>query len=406
MQYQKKEIRMGGSIIFVVGTRPDALKLVPVYKKLHQLGVPCLLYATYQHRDLLDDVLNFFDVVPSHTVQIMQDSQTLVHIASAVLNASFDYFSSCKPSMVVVQGDTSSSFAAALAAFYLEIPVAHVEAGLRTGDIQAPFPEEANRRFITTISSLHFAPTATNMLNLLRDGVDQRSIFCVGNTIVDTLFSIKQKIDCGELPLSPSTQKIITRCRQEGKKLVLFTMHRRESCEQGVARILDAVIKSARQHPNIIFFFATHPNPKIQKLIALSEIQKIPTIVCSTPIIYHDLVGVLSSAAFVITDSGGIQEEATALGKKVLVLREKTERVEAVWEDMAILVGTNEKALMHGIETLCNQTSFAQKNFIYGDGSASDRIAKILVHYGYFSPQHTSPSHLHPVQSVHAPIRM
>lgn len=389
---------MRGPIVLVVGTRPDALKLVPVYKKLQQSTIPCMLYATHQHRNLLDDVLTLFDITPDASAQIMQEGQTLAHIASAALSASFDFFTSSKPSMVVVQGDTSSSFAAALAAFYLNIPVAHVEAGLRTWDLQAPFPEEANRRFITTIGSLHFTPTPLNTLNLLNEGVHEKTIFCVGNTIVDTLFTIKQKIDTGFLELNLQVQKFIAHCRAENKKIVLFTMHRRESFAHGAAHVLEAIIQSAHQHQELEFIFPTHPNPQIQKIIADSGIRTSSQIWCCPPLAYHDLVSVLSSAAFVITDSGGIQEEAGALGKKVLVLRETTERIEAVWENKAMLVGTHKETIIHGINTLCRENSITQTNFIYGDGKASDRIVEVFAQYFEISIHRTSSSKSHYAQ--------
>ncbi len=389
---------MRGPIILVVGTRPDALKMVPVYKKLQQFAIPCLLYATHQHRSLLDDVLKLFDMTPDASAQIMHEGQTLAHIASTALQASFDFFTACKPSMVVVQGDTSSSFAAALAAFYLTIPVAHIEAGLRTGNLQAPFPEEANRRFITTISSLHFTPTPLNTLNLLHEGVDEKTTFCVGNTIVDTLFAIKQKIDTGLLKTNQQVQEFIARCRAENKKIVLFTMHRRESFTQGAAHVLEAIIKSAQQHQEIEFIFPTHPNPHMQKIIADSGIRTIPQIWCCPPLAYQDLVSVLSCAAFVITDSGGIQEEAGALGKRVLVLRETTERIEAIWENKAMLVGTHQEAITHGITMLCQENSTPQTSFIYGDGKASDRIVEVFAQYFGILRHRTSPSKSHYAQ--------
>ncbi|MFA5306603.1 MAG: UDP-N-acetylglucosamine 2-epimerase (non-hydrolyzing) [Candidatus Babeliales bacterium] len=385
-------------IILVVGTRPDALKLVPVYKKLQQSSIPCILYATHQHRSLLDDVLKLFDMAPDASAQIMHEGQTLAHIASTALSASFDFFTAHKPSMVVVQGDTSSSFAAALAAFYLNIPIAHIEAGLRTGNLQAPFPEEANRRFITTIGSLHFTPTPLNTLNLLHEGVDEKAIFCVGNTIVDTLLAIKQKIDTDLLKTNPHVQQFIARCRTENKKIVLLTMHRRESFSHGAARVLEAIIQSAQEHQELEFIFPTHPNPHIQKVIAHSGIRTIPQIWCCPPLAYHDLVSVLSSAAFVITDSGGIQEEASALGKRVLVLRETTERIEALWENKAMLVSTHKEAITHGINMLCQENGATATSFIYGDGKASDRIVEVFAQYFGISIHRTSPSKSHYAQ--------
>jgi UDP-N-acetylglucosamine 2-epimerase (non-hydrolysing) len=369
-------------IILVVGTRPDALKLIPVFKKLRQYGVPTLLCATNQHSTLLDQVLTLLDVQPDISLQVMKENQRLDYLTTAVLEKTTEFFIATKPRLVIVQGDTTSSFAAALAAYYLKIPIAHIEAGLRTNDIYSPFPEEINRVFISKVSSLHFAPTPLNVLNLTNDGVPQSHIFCVGNTIVDTLFHIRQKIKNGSIDIDQNIKNIVTLCAKENKKLVLLTTHRRESFSGGVSNILKAVVTCANKHPNLLFFFPTHPNPLVQKAIALSGISECPNVICSQPVPYQDLVYLLLSAGLVLTDSGGIQEEAVSMGKPVFILRDTTERIEAIWDGCGKLLGTNYQNIIDAIEDWYKETSkkkFSQR-FTYGEGNASQRIIDVLLH--------------------------
>ncbi len=377
------------SVILVIGTRPDAIKLIPVYQKLKQANIPTLLCATNQHRELLDQVCNLFNVQPDISLNVMKENQNLEHITSTVLHKCSELFSSYKPSVVIVQGDTTSSFAAALAAFYLSIPIAHVEAGLRTWDMHAPFPEEANRTFITKMASLHFAPTPHNVGNLLKDGINAQRIFCVGNTVVDALVSIKKGIESASISLSTHVTKYVEVCKNNKQKIVFFSMHRRESFSGGLERALQAIIQAAQKYPDLSFFFPVHPNPHVQNEVELSGIKNIPNITCSVPLAYQDLCFVLSESTFVLTDSGGIQEESVSLGKRVAILRDCTERIEVMWDNMGTLVGTNKQKILNIIEIWHTKDNDILPQCTYGDGATAQRIVQVLVdHFGLLSDTH------------------
>jgi len=381
-----------GTVIVVIGTRPDAIKLIPVYHQLKAAGVHTLLCATNQHRELLDHVCNLFNVIPDITLNVMKENQHLSYVTTAVLQKSTDLFAALKPRCVIVQGDTTSSFAAALAAYYLAIPVVHIEAGLRTGDIYSPFPEEINRSFITKISSLHFAPTPLNVLNLLQEGVPRNRIFCVGNTIVDALMDIKNKIEHGQLPVNSTVKTFVEMCSNMRKKLVVLTTHRRESFQGGIKRILEAVGLCAQKYPDMFVFFPAHPNPHVQYEIAQARLDQYFNIHCSKPLDYHDLVYLLSAAHFIITDSGGIQEEAISLGKRVIILRDYTERVETLWGGMGSLVGTDKQAIIQNIEACYNTPKETPAQFIYGDGKTAQRIVTILLQTFSSTSVHSQPT--------------
>lgn len=368
-------------VIFIVGTRPDALKLIPVYKALKQSRVPTLLCATNQHQELLDQVFTLFDCKPDIQLHVMRERQNLDYLTAVVLQKTTAVFTATSPRLVVVQGDTTSSYAAALAAFYLKIPVAHVEAGLRTGDIQSPFPEELSRSCITKISTLHFAPTPRNVLNLLQEGVDRRRIFCVGNSIVDALFTIKEKIDAGHIALDQQIMNIVQTCKQNQQRLILFTTHRRESFNGGVGNILKAVAHCAQKYSDLFFVFPVHPNPYVKHEVAASSLASLKNVFCISSVLYQDLVFLLSSAAWVMTDSGGIQEEAVSLGKRVMILRECTERVETVWEGMGKLTGTNTQAIIDIVDQWHAMTNVPLQRFMYGDGTTAQKIVDVVLEY-------------------------
>jgi UDP-N-acetylglucosamine 2-epimerase (non-hydrolysing) len=394
------------SVILVIGTRPDAIKLIPVYKKLKQAGIPTLLCATNQHRELLDQVCNLFNVQPDVSLNVMIENQNLEHITSTVLHKCTELFSTSKPSVVIVQGDTTSSFAAALAAYYLSIPIAHVEAGLRTWDIHAPFPEEANRTFITTIASLHFAPTPLNLCNLLKEGVKPQRIFCVGNTVVDALFEINQNIEKGSIAISQNIRQYIETCKKNKHRIVLLTTHRRESFNGGLSRTLQAIIQSAQIYKDLSFFFPVHPNPHVQEEVEYSGIKRISNITCSPPLTYQDLCFILAATDFVITDSGGIQEEAVSLGKHVAILRDSTERIEATWDNIGVLVGTNKQKIMNTIESWHTKSSTSQPCFIYGDGTTAQRIVQILIDHFGLSAEERKPLTTKPLVPKTIPFGM
>jgi UDP-N-acetylglucosamine 2-epimerase len=268
--------------------------------------------------------------------------------------------------------------ASALAAFYLQIPVAHIEAGLRTGNIHAPFPEEMNRKVVGQIATYHFAPTAFSTANLLAEGVSRHNVFCTGNTIVDALNLIKEKIETHELEIDPELKSQISAC----KKIVLLTAHRRESFTGGLLRIFTSMKKFAQQHRDVTIFFPVHPNPNVQQAVTESNLAQEPNVKLLKPLNYKDLVYLLLHANWIASDSGGIQEEAVSLGKKVLVLRDITERWEGVWEGSEILVGTNPDLISKHMEELYleNDTSL-KPSTIYGDGLACKRIVTILKTY-------------------------
>lgn len=371
-------------VIFVVGTRPDALKLIPVYKLLLQTGVPTLLCATNQHQELLDQVFRLFDCTPDIQLHVMKANQDLSYLTAAVLQKASEVFLETNPQLVVVQGDTTSSYAAALAAFYLKIPVAHVEAGLRTGDTSMPFPEELNRLFISKISALHFAPTPLNVMNLLREGVKQKNVFCVGNSIVDALFIIQKKIAHGSLLIDQSIKQAVELCKKNRQKIVLLTTHRRESFNGGISEILSAVADCAQKYPDLVFVFPVHPNPHVQQQLNMSNFASLKNILCCPPVSYQDLLFLLSSADWVMTDSGGIQEEAVSLGKRVMILRECTERVEALWEGLGKLTGTHYQTIVQVVDEWYGMTQMPAHKFVYGDGKTAQRIVDVfLKHLAY-----------------------
>lgn len=372
---------MERSVVVVVGTRPDAIKLIPVYNALKHAGLTTTLCATYQHRDLLDQVFDLFQTWPDVSLNIMQENQQLDYVVSSVLEKITAFFIQQKPSLVVVQGDTSSSLSAALAAYYLNIPVVHVEAGLRTGNTRSPFPEEINRVCIAKLSSIHCAPTPINMLTLLSEGVSHKQVYCVGNTIVDALMFIKKRISTGLILIDSPIQELMLNCFARHQRVVLFTMHRRESFDGGIQKVLTALKHFALAYPDLFFLFPIHPNPHVQHLVKESGIDRIENIHCCNPLSYKDLVYVLMHSWLVMTDSGGLQEEAVSLGKRVIVLRDHTERVEILWEGMGRLVGTDIQLIEKVLDEWYEDYTYVDPLFIYGDGNVSVKIVDIIKQY-------------------------
>lgn len=376
---------MTSPIVLIIGTRPEGIKMIPLYFAFKKLQMPIVLCSTDQHSDLLQEVYDLFGVMPDYQLDIMKPNQDLFYITEITLQKLKIFFNKVNPSMVLVQGDTTSSMTAALAAFYLNIPVGHVEAGLRTDDIKSPYPEEMNRRFISMVADYHFAPTALNVGNLLAEGIKREKIFCTGNTVVDALRLIKEQIVTNKIAISDSTVNVVQQCKLENKKIVLLTVHRRESFNGGVERILTAMKEFALQNPDVFFFYPFHPNPNVLEAIDKVGIAKIPNLFLSRPVPYKELVYLLLHADWVATDSGGIQEEAVSLGKPVLVLRDKTERVEGLWTELATLVGTNHDAIMKAMNQLKHQSHLqAKASSIYGSGYAADMIAKIIHNKRYY----------------------
>lgn len=355
--------------------------MIPIYRALQEENIPTFLCSTGQHASLLTDALKVFEVTPDVDLKIMKPDQDLAYVTEIVLNKTKELFKQIDPTLVIVQGDTTSAMSAALAAFYLKIPVVHVEAGLRSGNIQAPFPEEMNRRVITLLASLHFAPTETSVKHLLAEGIKPESVFCTGNTVVDSLQIMLQKLNTGELIPSQALSAAIANHRAEGRKILLLTAHRRESFNGGLKQIFSAVKKTLADNPNLFIIYPMHPNPVIQKTLQEAELHSMPNILVTEPLPYSDLVYVLNAADGVLTDSGGIQEEAVSLNKPVLVLRNETDRPEGIQEGFAILVGTDEAKIVEGVQKMITQGSKSQESphpLPYGDGQAAKEIVRII----------------------------
>ena len=374
-----KEI--SGPIIVMVGTRPEAIKMLPVYEKLKARGNPTILCSTGQHRDMLNEIFSIFNLKPDFDLDIMKPNQDLFHITTDVLNKTKEIFIQLKPSLVLVQGDTTSAVAAGLAAFYLKIPVAHVEAGLRTHDIYAPFPEEMNRQIIGRIASMHFTPTPLASKHLEAEGINKKLIFCTGNTVIDALFEVRDKIKKNEILPSSELTNVIENLKKNQKKIILLTAHRRESFEGGLQKIFSAIKTSLENHPELAVIYPMHPNPAIKKALDEVFFENHSSLITIPPIPYHDMVYLLDAVDGVATDSGGIQEEAVSLNKMTLVLRNETDRPEGLKDGLGKLVGTNETAIIFGInEILLNRSTFSSESYSspYGDGLASKRIVEII----------------------------
>ncbi len=365
-------------VIVVMGTRPEAIKLAPLFTTLISKEIPTILCATFQHNELLQQVFDIFNIKPDINLDVMKKNQSLFFLTSTILEKMHQVYQEYKPSLVLVQGDTTTTFAAALAAFYLKIPVGHVEAGLRSGDKMSPFPEEVNRICTTAVSSYHFAPTALSAANLLKEGVDPKSVFCTGNTVIDSLFWINNQINNGSLKIDQKIKNVINDARINKNKIVLITAHRRESFDGGLVRIFSAIHKFASLHEDITFIYPFHPNPHVLDEIEKSGIKKLKNINLMQPLEYKDLVFVLSSSDWIISDSGGIQEEAVSLGKPVIVIRDRTERPEGIWEGLLVIAGTDEDSIFKEMTNLYRNKQKNKPSSVYGDGKASERIVSII----------------------------
>lgn len=371
---------LSGPIVLIIGTRPEGIKMIPVYFALKKAGFHTLICSTMQHDELLTEVFDLFGVKPDFDLGIMRLGQDLFYLTQSILQKTKEIFLREKPSLVLVQGDTTSSMAAALSAFYSGIPVGHVEAGLRTDDIYVPFPEEMNRRFVAILAKYHFAPTSLAMANLFGQGIERSRVFYTGNTVVDALRLVKTKIEHGELAIRNDIKERVAACKARGNKIIVLTAHRREAFDGGIVRILASVKRFLFEHPDVFCFYPFHPNPHVIQALAEVGLSHMPNIYLTEPITYKDMAYLLMHADLVLTDSGGIQEEAVSLGKQVLVLREKTERMEGVWAGLAHIVGThNEKILDHMTLALA-QTSKKDESAhnVYGDGYAAEKIVTII----------------------------
>lgn len=361
------------NIICVVGTRPEAIKMAPIILALkNEYWANVRVLVTAQHRDMLDQVLHFFNIKPDIDFNVMQENQRLSLLTSKILVEFDSVLSFEKPDAVLAQGDTTTVMATALACFYHRVPFGHVEAGLRTWNIQNPFPEETNRVITARLAQWHFAPTEKSRKNLLNEGIQNAHILVTGNSIIDALFMTREKKCNFSIPLDNT------------KRLILVTAHRRENFGQPFLNICDALIKLAANNQDIQILYPVHPNPNI-KNIAYALLSHKKNIILCDPLEYPHFIAAMEKAFLIITDSGGVQEEAPALGKPVLVVREETERPEAVEMGVVKVIGTCSQKIVEETQLLLNEKSTYQKmargGSPYGDGNASQRIVKFLRDY-------------------------
>ena len=368
-------------VMMVFGTRPEAIKMAPLYLALksNPENFETRLCVTGQHRKMLDQVLDLFEIKSDFDLDIMRSSQSLNQIMASVVVDLKAVLDDEDPDLVLVHGDTATSFAAALAAFYNQIPVAHVEAGLRTGNILSPWPEEANRKLTSAITKYHFAPTEGSRENLLRENIDATSISVTGNTVIDALFLVREKLTNDENLKDHPRDRF--KFLDFDKKLILVTGHRRESFGVGFEQICRALQRLSRNNLDVQIIYPVHLNPNVQEPVNqfLGELENIFLI---EPLDYLSFVYLMDCSYIILTDSGGIQEEAPSLGKPVLVMRDTTERPEAVVSGTVKLVGTDADLIVEEIESLLSDKekylSMSEAHNPYGDGHACERIIKVL----------------------------
>lgn len=370
-------------VLLVFGTRPEAIKMAPlVHALINDSRFATKVCVTGQHREMLDQVLELFEITPDYDLNIMRPGQSLNDVTTAILLGMKPVLESFKPDIVLVHGDTATTFAASLAAYYQQIPVGHVEAGLRTGNIYSPWPEEGNRRLTGALATLHFAPTATSKQNLLNEGVSADSIHVTGNTVIDALLDVVDKLEGNEVLQAEFAAKFSF--LQSDKKLILVTGHRRENFGGGFERICQALVNTAKNHPDIEVVYPVHLNPNVREPVN-RLLQGINNVHLIEPLDYLPFVYLMNRAHIILTDSGGIQEEAPSLGKPVLVMRDTTERPEAVEAGTVKLVGTQISSIVQSLNVLLSDsgvyTGMSRAHNPYGDGMACEHIKKVLESY-------------------------
>lgn len=370
-------------VLLVFGTRPEAIKMAPLVKAFEkETSIQSKVCVTAQHREMLDQVLEIFDIKPDYDLNIMKPGQDLFDVTSNVLLGMKDVLADFKPDIVLVHGDTTTTSASSLAAFYHKIKVGHVEAGLRTGNIYSPWPEEANRQITGILANYHFAPTSTSENNLLKENKNKDNIVVTGNTVIDALFLALDKIEKS----SQLKNKIIASINSQyqlndTRKLILVTGHRRENFGQGFINICEALKTLALNNPDVDIVYPVHLNPNVQKPVKeiLSDVSNVFLI---EPLQYENFIYMMSKAYFIITDSGGVQEEAPSLGKPVLVMRDTTERPEAVEAGTVKLVGTHSQTIIEEAQKLLDDHSeyerMSKAHNPYGDGKACERIVDFI----------------------------
>lgn len=360
----------------IFGTRPEAIKVAPVYIKLKKNGIDVKAVVTGQHKEMLYQVLELFGIIPDYDIGIMKEGQGLSELTGRLLTELDKIVKKEKFTYILVQGDTTSALTGALVAFYNNIPIGHIEAGLRTGNIYSPFPEEANRKIIGSISNVHFTPTEINTKNLLNEGYSKENIIKTGNTVIDALYWVKDK--------KKNDIEIVKRKYGiENKKYILLTMHRRENWGKPMEQILKAIRKYLESKPNLYLVFPMHLNPLIRE-ITFKILKDFERKILLEPLSYLEFIAVMDGAEYIMTDSGGIQEEAPSLGKPTLILRDTTERPEAISSGTAKLVGTDYQEIIKYMKLLEGDLYERMSKAVnpYGDGKASERIIKYLKENG------------------------
>ncbi len=364
-------------VMSVFGTRPEAIKMAPVVLELcKQPEIKSIVAVTAQHREMLDQVLSLFDIRPNFDLNIMSEGQTLFDITGRALTGLDRVFGAAEPDVVLVHGDTTTTFAGALAAYYHQIEVGHVEAGLRTQNKFSPYPEEMNRRLTGALADLHFAPTPTAKENLLREGVDADKIFVTGNTVIDALLQTVRS--------DYKFQHV-----SKDKRVILVTTHRRENLGEPLRHVYKALKSLVEEFPDVEVIFPVHKNPKVREVVN-EELGGLERVCLTDPLDYEPFANLMNRATLILTDSGGVQEEAPALGKPVLVLRDTTERPEAVEAGTVKLIGTNQATVYGAAKELLTDAAayrrMAEARSPYGDGHAAERIVKALLwRHGFLS---------------------
>ena len=379
-------------IMLVFGTRPEAIKMAPLVKEFQKYPekFKTIVCVTGQHREMLDQVLRIFEITPDYDLNIMKQGQDLYDVTARVLLGMRDVLKEAQPDVVLVHGDTTTSTAAALAAFYQQIPVGHVEAGLRTHNIYSPWPEEMNRQITGRIATYHFAPTPLSKQNLLSEGIDEKHIIVTGNTVIDALYMVVDKIKKDQT-LDSDLENLLhqagydTNRLANGRKMVLITGHRRENFGEGFIKMCTAIKDLTRKYPDVDFVYPMHLNPNVRKPIHEvfgEDLSNLGNMFFIEPLEYLSFVYLMEKSTIVLTDSGGIQEEAPGLGKPVLVMRDTTERPEALEAGTVKLVGTDYDKIINEVSALLDNQAYYEKMSKavnpYGDGKACDRIINIL----------------------------
>ncbi|MDR6639839.1 non-hydrolyzing UDP-N-acetylglucosamine 2-epimerase [Paenarthrobacter nitroguajacolicus] len=364
------------SVMPIFGTRPEAIKMAPIVSAFQKSAdFDCIVTVTGQHREMLDQVNELFGIEPDHDLNILQQRQSLSAIMTRTIDGLDKLFSANRPDAVIVQGDTTTSTAGAIAAFYHRIPVVHVEAGLRSGDLFSPFPEEANRKITSQIASLHLAPTNTSKANLLAEGIAEDAIVVTGNSVIDALLTTVDK----QLPFSDPQLEELAASR---RRILLVTTHRRENQGDAMRGVGRALARIADAEPDLVIVLPAHKNPVVREAV-LPALEGKENVVVTEPLAYGEFTRMLSLAHIVLTDSGGVQEEAPSLGKPVLVMRDNTERPEAVDAGTVSLIGTDEETIVKEVDRLLNQPEAfdAMANAVnpYGDGKAAARTVAAVA---------------------------